>query len=269
MPEKRPTLREMLRGDWGDDLPIAGGFGQSAKDPIVVTASGAEVVARTQMHVLRGLGRGRRIIWRTLGRRFTDDFPGVEQFKIKTVQTTPTEVITQIENYYFDVSALLEKASELANGLEVGGSLVMPVPCELGWLHCSGIVDNNAHSPGAGHTVACGAPGIKATLYVYDWNCMDIPSSVEDPIALAEFEGAALAISQQPHMEAWPDPEFDGKCLRRYFKIGRSAEQGGLVALTTCNRKFLKMRATWVRDRFIDAAAAGWVQSVLSQYLEA
>ena len=57
MPEKRPTLREMLRGDWGDDLPIAGGFGQSAKDPIVVTASGAEVVARTQMHVLRGLGR--------------------------------------------------------------------------------------------------------------------------------------------------------------------------------------------------------------------
>ena len=97
---------------------------------------------------------------------------------------------------------------------------------------------------------------------------MDIPSSVEDPIALAEFEAAALAISQQVHTEAWPDPEFDGKCLRRYFKIGRSA-QGGLVALTTCNGKFLKMRATWVRDKFIDAAAAGWVQSVLSQYLGA
>ena len=144
----------------------------------------------------------------------------------------------------------------------------MPVPCELGWLHCSGIVDNNAHSPGAGHTVAYGAPGIKATFYVYDSKRIDIPSSVEDPITLAEFEVAALAISQQAHTEAWPDPEFDGKCLRRYFKIGRPAEQGGLVALTRCNGKFLKMRATWVRDKFIDAAAAGWVQSVLSQYLK-
>lgn len=47
------TLREMLLKDFGKDLPISGGFGQSAEDPIVLTSKSAMDAATTQLEVAR------------------------------------------------------------------------------------------------------------------------------------------------------------------------------------------------------------------------
>ena len=43
------TLREMLLKDFGKDLPISGGFGQSAEDPRVLTSKSAIDAATTQL----------------------------------------------------------------------------------------------------------------------------------------------------------------------------------------------------------------------------
>ncbi len=44
-------LREMLLKDFDKDLPISGGFGQSADDPIILTSKNAMGAASTQLEV--------------------------------------------------------------------------------------------------------------------------------------------------------------------------------------------------------------------------
>jgi hypothetical protein len=258
-----PSLRDLMLRDWGVDLPIAGGRGQSRDDPIVITATNADVVAFTQMRLLQGIGRGRGIFWRCLSRKLVgSEFPGIEQFKIESVELTPAQKITQVANYYFDVSALsLWQPIDAALHFQ---RLGLRIPCEIGWLHVDVISDNEGVAPGAGITVPYGAPAIKATVYIYDWQRTDIPEDVMHPIVWDEFQQAIRDVSSLiPNAEAWNDPPFDGRYLIRYFKIGDDAKDNTAVALTTYNGKFLKMRLTWQRDEFIDQVAIGWVHSVL------
>jgi len=51
------------------------------------------------------LGIGRRIEWKLIQQTLQNlDGRKIEQMKIETKQTTATEIITQIENYYFDIT---------------------------------------------------------------------------------------------------------------------------------------------------------------------
>jgi hypothetical protein len=98
---------KLLR-DWGTDPPISGGSGGSREDPIIVTATDPKTVALTQLLALSGIGRGRGIFWHAIGRTMLgEQWPGIEQFKVQTVELTDTQVVTQTENYYFDVSAMM------------------------------------------------------------------------------------------------------------------------------------------------------------------
>jgi hypothetical protein len=259
-----PSLRDLMLRDWGYDLPIAGGRGQSRDDPIVITATNPDVAAFTQMRLLQGLGRGRGIYWRCLGRKLVgEERHGIEQFKIETIELTPTQKITQVENYYFDLSALAHEW-RLVEGALHFQRLDLRIPCGIGWLHVDVITDNEPFAPGAGVTVSYGAPAVKATMYIYDWQRADVPEDVTHPIVRSEFERAVNDVkSVVPHIETWPDPPFDGSHLSRYFKIGEDAKENSLLAITTYRRKFLKMRVTWERDAFIDEVATGWVHSVL------
>jgi hypothetical protein len=100
------SLKELLLRDSGTDLPIRGGYGQTRDAPIVVTASDAKDVARTQMLTLRGVCRGRRVFWRKLDRRLlAPEWPGIEQVKIETVEIKADQLVAQVENYYFDTSS--------------------------------------------------------------------------------------------------------------------------------------------------------------------
>ena len=99
MPEEPIALHDMLLRDWGTELPIRGGYGGSREDPIIITTSDADSVAATRLWTLRGLGRGRGIFWRTIAHTLLgDQWPGIERFKIETVQLTDTQIITQTEN---------------------------------------------------------------------------------------------------------------------------------------------------------------------------
>lgn len=92
MLEERIALHDLLLRDWGTDLPIRGGYGGSREDPIVITATDADDVAATRLLTLKGLGRGRRIFWRTIAHTLLDDRGlGIEQFKIETVRLTDTQ----------------------------------------------------------------------------------------------------------------------------------------------------------------------------------
>src|SRR4051794_29233800 len=64
--EMDTTLGETLKRDFGLVLRIGGGTGQSRDNPIIVLPQSDAEADQTEMQLLRGLGKGRKILWRTL-----------------------------------------------------------------------------------------------------------------------------------------------------------------------------------------------------------
>ena len=109
-------LKSMLNRDFGFDLKIAGGLGGAAEDAIVIISSDPFEAAATQMLVLRGIGRSRGVLWRTLARvALESGGKWFEQVKIETKEVRSTEIVTQRENYYFDVVAADPRHEGLPN----------------------------------------------------------------------------------------------------------------------------------------------------------
>lgn len=97
------SLRDLTR--FGIDFPISGGIGNSRDNPIVTHREGPNDYTSIEYGILKCIGTGRGIEWELLqqallsynGRR-------LEQIKIQTKETTASEIITQVENYYFDIT---------------------------------------------------------------------------------------------------------------------------------------------------------------------
>jgi hypothetical protein len=99
------NLRELLKADFGIDFPISGGTGNSRESPIIIHYQKPNDYVGVEYGILRCLGIGRRIEWKLIQQTLQNlDGRTIEQMKIETKQTIATEIITQIENYYFDIT---------------------------------------------------------------------------------------------------------------------------------------------------------------------
>jgi len=267
MPDESITLHDLLLRDWGTELPIRGGYGQACEDPIVVTTPDAESTALTQVLVLRGLGRGRGIFWRTVTHALLgDQWPGIERFKIETIELTDKEIVTQTENYYFDVSLMIAghqrwQALPVIVHHDVSG---LTFPYEIGWLHFDNSENHEAQTPGLGHSLHYKAPGIVCSLYVYDRGHTGIPDDVTDDVIQKEFESANSEIANaRPNLAAWPDQALRQDCLASFYRVGDEGREVSLLLLTTSRGRFIKVRMTWFREAFIDSAAKNFVETLL------
>jgi hypothetical protein len=107
------NLRELLKKDFGIDFPISGGFGNSRETAITIHRGEPNDYVSVEYGILRCLGMGRRIEWKLLGQMLIKhEGRMMEQMKIETVQLTDDERITQVENYYFDLSECFGPRSE-------------------------------------------------------------------------------------------------------------------------------------------------------------
>jgi hypothetical protein len=259
------SLKQLLLRDWGTDLPICGGFGQNRDDPIIVTATDPLNVAQTEMLVLRGLGRGREVFWRMLGRSLLGSTSlGLEQLKIEVVQLTADQIITTREKYYFDTRACISANGAVTETVLVSYSDAsgLVFPYEIGWLHFNSLTEYEAATPGLGVGLGYGAPGIKGTIYVYDQERRDIPDAMGAPWLHTEFESSSDALTSTQNVEPCPDlPVTDGVRMRLY-SMGEEAHDATVLWMTTARGKIIKARATWNRDRFIDDVARNFLKSI-------
>ncbi len=94
-------LRQLLNEDFGIDFPISGGNGNSRDNPIVIHKQDPNDHTSIEYGILRYLGIGRRIKWKLIKQSLIE-YEGrkLDQLKIETI----SEVTTQIENYYFDIT---------------------------------------------------------------------------------------------------------------------------------------------------------------------
>ncbi|MGF7214744.1 hypothetical protein GGR92_000884 [Spirosoma lacussanchae] len=102
------NLRELLIYDFGVDFPIYGGNGNSIDNPIVIERTLINDYVGTEYAILKYLGIGRGIEWKTIGQQLLGHNDKlIDKIKIETKEITPTQIITQVENYYFDISECL------------------------------------------------------------------------------------------------------------------------------------------------------------------
>jgi hypothetical protein len=210
------NLRDMLKRDFGLELKISGGHGLSRDDPIVVLNSNPLDASMTEMHVLRALGKEHSIIWRTLARTSVEnDRVSLEQITIEKIESIASEISIQRMNYFFDVSMAVARGKFLPTVIAFSdkGSM-LGLPYELGWLHFDGVTDHEPAAAGLVQSIAYGAPGIKATVYVYDRMLTDIPSDIDASVVRNELEVSVSELMKaQP--TASPLGETNSKLLLR------------------------------------------------------
>ena len=108
------NLRELLKQDFEMDFPITGGQGNSIDNPIVFERTDSNYYyVGYEYSILKCLGIGRRITWKVISQELLKhNGKDIDKVKIETTQTMPTQIITQIENYYFDVTQCVGRAFE-------------------------------------------------------------------------------------------------------------------------------------------------------------
>src|SRR5262245_27599504 len=98
------NLRDGLKADFGIDVLLERGIGLR-DDPFVIEQCSSAEATRTQLNLLRGLGLGRRELWRLfLAEPAPEVGPAIQRLRINAVLITQEQVITQTRAYYFDVS---------------------------------------------------------------------------------------------------------------------------------------------------------------------
>jgi hypothetical protein len=99
------TLKDLLEKDFSVNLPISGGFGNSIDNAIIIHRDGLNDYVTTEHFILECLGKGRRIEWKIIGQELhTYDNKSIDKIKIETKKVAESEIVTQIENYYFDIT---------------------------------------------------------------------------------------------------------------------------------------------------------------------
>ncbi|MBS1232725.1 MAG: hypothetical protein H6R42_379 [Nitrospirae bacterium] len=99
------NLRQVLKDEFGIDFPISGGPGTSRENPIIIHHTIPNDYTSVEYAILQCLGLGREIAWKLLQQlTLNHNERTLDRLKIETTQVTEGEIITQVENYYFDIT---------------------------------------------------------------------------------------------------------------------------------------------------------------------
>jgi len=243
-------IKELLKHDFGYELDIAGGTGQSKDDPIHVLSPLEKDVIHTESLVLRGIGKGRGILWRTLQTELVDGTEIIQR-KIETKEASETEIITQVENYYFlrkNIPSHSESSKDIVFLDEQAG---IAFPYEISWLHYDGITDYSTQGKGElGYSLAYNAPEIKATIYVYPKVVSNTETNVlegELEVALADIR-ALYGSDEIEHV--WEAIIIKGYILYYYFPK-HSPQETSLLLIMRKGNYFVKLRCSFIDDEFM------------------
>jgi hypothetical protein len=104
------NLKELLFRDFGIVFPISGGIRNSRDNPVIVHRVIPNDYTSVEYGILQCLAKGRGIEWKLVKQALlSHEGQMIDQIKIETVETTDAEIITQVENYDFDVTECLEQ----------------------------------------------------------------------------------------------------------------------------------------------------------------
>src|SRR5512135_1968239 len=102
------TLREHLIADFDIDFPIAGGFGKSKDDAIILQRQEPNDYVGLEYAMLGCFGKARKIIWEPAGQTLLEhNGRKIDRMTIRITRLNGTELSTSAEEYYFDITECL------------------------------------------------------------------------------------------------------------------------------------------------------------------
>lgn len=102
------TLKVLLTLEFGVELPISGGNGDSLETPIVMHRTEDNDFVEMEYFIVDCLCKIRKIEYRLLGQEFSYT-QKIDSIKIETKQKIGNKTIKQIEHIYFDISECFGK----------------------------------------------------------------------------------------------------------------------------------------------------------------
>ncbi len=100
-------LKQMLLDDFGKNLPIAGGLGQSVEEPIRITTSDPVEAGLAQLEIARCIYGMNGWYWRATESTTIPSSSGLfEKFSSEVKYAEGHEIITEKRNFYFDISGV-------------------------------------------------------------------------------------------------------------------------------------------------------------------
>lgn len=103
-------IREVIINNFNIDLPISCGTGNSLANPIVLEKTEINDYVNTEYVILKYIGLLRGIEWKLIQQEnFEIEGHVMDKIKIETKFRTETEIVTQIENYYFDITECVNR----------------------------------------------------------------------------------------------------------------------------------------------------------------
>lgn len=243
-PPETTTFREQLREDFGVDVAIGPGGGNSIGDPIIVEAGPAEF--HHAVHTTtRCIEAARGYWWAPVAPEVVEhEGQFVLRYKFERAVRAHAEwSLFDVNRYFLSPGASRsDLESWIAVPAHVDRGTRLPLPRSLGWLHFDNIVDNEASDPRFGTSYLYSTRGIKLTLFVYTHGMP--PAAFSDPSTIeAEFN----ATQQGLHMMVRPDDSVGkmrafGHVLRADF---RARDDLTSLSLSDHRGHFVKARLTW------------------------
>lgn len=236
-------LREMLLRDFGKDLKISGGSGNSIEDAIVIEVQSAHDASWIEMEVAGCIYGRLGWHWKAIGRTKMPDCPvHIEKLSCEVRYIEGDQVVTEKRNFYFDLSKVNLAGQDITPscGVNLGAGTGMGLPYQLGWLHFDQLTNNEDTQAGMGVSAAYSAPATKATIYVYNNGLQDISSGNTEQLK-SEFASARFDFLSFNHQAKQIAERFDDNLMFTAFEIGTAYS---IITLSAVGNHFFKVRAT-------------------------
>lgn len=237
-------LRELLKADYGIDLPISGGDGNSKSEPIVIEADTARVASRIQMEVARCIYASLGYHWRAVGKEILGTPTGTLEKLICEVKFPEGDlIVTERRAFYFDIDKVEVEPGKGTPPcrISLGDAYPIDLPFQIGWFHFTGLTDNEQQSPGMGISIAYSAPYTKATIYLYNNQLPEIHYRETMDLFVSEFDSAVDDfLTMNPKATQLAESRKDNMIFKS-FSVGSAY---AIVMLSTINNLFFKVRVT-------------------------
>jgi hypothetical protein len=159
------NVRDALKADYGIDVRIGSGTGVR-NDPFVIEPCTTAEAVRTQIDLLRGLGRGRRELWRLLR---VEPFNGLQRLVFDAIWFTETEIISETRSLFFDLGAVAgipDANAPVVEWFDPRSPFV--AVSQIGWLHFDRAVYNSETREELDTSLCYSAHNAIANIYIYE-----------------------------------------------------------------------------------------------------
>jgi hypothetical protein len=160
-------LRDLLLKDFGLDLPIAGGSGRNAQDPIVMDTDSLFDAIEAQDSLAACLFGGPEHQWRLVGKQADSARPWIEccHYEIRFIDGE--RLVAEPRQLWFDLRRLKLTPGRTtpACGVPLGERFGFGLPAQFGWLHFVQMSPSSTEAGGLKLDYASRQTQVALTLY--------------------------------------------------------------------------------------------------------